>query len=81
MILPLLTAFQLATVTTLGSATVHNGRLGQTSVAPPRIDATIAVDGNLDEPAWQRAAILNGFSLYAPADGRPSPDSTQVRVL
>ncbi|MFI5257707.1 MAG: carbohydrate binding family 9 domain-containing protein [Gemmatimonadales bacterium] len=80
MLLPLLSAFQLATAQDLGPATVHNGQLGQTSVAPPRIEATVAVDGRLDEPVWARAAILNGFSLYAPADGRPAPDSTEVRV-
>jgi hypothetical protein len=79
-LIPLLTAFQLATVQVVGQAPVHNGRLGNTSVALPRLDAAITVDGNLDEPAWQRAAILNGFSLYAPADGRPAPDSTEVRV-
>jgi hypothetical protein len=79
-LLPLLSAFQLATAQFPGPAGVHNGQLGQTSVAPPRIEATIAVDGRLDEPVWARAALLNGFSLYAPVDGRPAPDSTQVRV-
>ena len=42
--------------------------------------ATIVVDGNLDEPVWQRARRLTGFSLYTPVDQRPSPDSTDVLV-
>jgi hypothetical protein len=76
----LLAAFQLAATQPAGPAGIYNGQLGQTSVAPPRIEATVAVDGRLDEPVWARSAILNGFSLYAPADGRPAPDSTEVRV-
>jgi len=79
-LLPLLAAFQLAAAQAPGSAGVYNGRLGQTSVAPPKIEASVTVDGLLDEPVWARAAVLNGFSLYAPSDGRPAPDSTEVRV-
>lgn len=59
---------------------VYSGRQGQTKVAPPRIEADIVVDGRLDEGPWQQAALLTGFSLYAPSDGRPAPDSTEVRV-
>ena len=78
MLLALSAAFQLA-ATTLPA--LHDGRAGQTAVAPPRIDTTVTVDGFLDEPVWSRAAILKGFSLYFPADGRPAPDSTEVRVF
>ena len=49
----------------------------------PRVDgaaATVKVDGVLDEPAWQRAARLGGFSEYRPVDGRPASDDTEVRV-
>lgn len=49
-------------------------------MAPPRIEAEIIVDGRLDEPAWQRAARLTGFSQYQPVDSRPAPDSTEVLV-
>ncbi|MEP6733502.1 MAG: carbohydrate binding family 9 domain-containing protein [bacterium] len=77
MLLSLMSAFQLAAAT---QPAVHNGRAGQINVAPPKIEATIQIDGKLDEPVWSRAAILNGFSLYQPADGRPAPDSTEVRV-
>ena len=59
---------------------VYNGRDGKLDVSPPRIQAEIVVDGRLDEPAWGQAARLTGFSLYAPVDGRPASDSTEVLV-
>ena len=36
------------------------------------------VDGVLDEPEWQRAALLTGFSQYLPVDGLPAADSTEI---
>jgi hypothetical protein len=59
-------------------ATIYNGRAGQTSVAPPRIEQSVEVDGQLTEPVWQRAALLTGFSVYQPVDNQPAPDSTEV---
>lgn len=62
--------------------TVYNGRLGHSDVRPPRVaDAHVTVDGVFDEPAWQRAALLTGFSQYEPVDGRPATDSTEVLVF
>ena len=43
--------------------------------------ATIEIDGVLDEPEWQRAARLTGFSLYSPIDGRPAERETEVRIF
>ena len=81
MILALLGAFQVAAARPpVPTPLIYNGRAGQTDVRVPRIDATVTIDGNLDEPVWQRAAVLTGFSEYAPADQRPSPDSTDVLV-
>src|SRR5262249_45172651 len=74
-ILAFFAACQLA-----AAAPVYNARAGQTSVAPPRFEADIAVDGKLDEPVWRQAALLTGFSQYQPVDSRPAPDSTEVRV-
>lgn len=75
MIIPLLAAFQLA-----ATQPVYNGRAGQVNVVIPKIEASAGIDGRFDDTAWNQAAILNGFSLYQPADGRPAPDSTEVRV-
>ena len=69
-----------ATPSAAPSATVYHGRAGQLSARIPMSDATITVDGMLDEPVWRTAAILTGFSLYAPVDQRPAPDSTEVLV-
>lgn len=59
---------------------VYRGSARELSVAPPRIDASVKIDGVLDEPPWHRAALLTGFSMYRPADGRPASDSTEVLV-
>ena len=77
MFLALLGAFQLAAAQ---PGPVYNGRADQISVHAPRIDASINIDGSLDEPVWRQAAVLTGFSEYSPADNRPSPDSTEVLV-
>lgn len=76
MLLPFLASFQLAAAT----PQVYNGRDRQLTVAIPRIESDVTIDGRLDEPVWRNAALLTGFSLYQPADGRPAPDSTEVRV-
>ena len=49
-------------------------------MAPPRIEATITVDGVLDEPVWGRAARLTDFSQLSPSDGRLAEDPTEVLV-
>ena len=38
------------------------------------------IDGDLYDSAWTHAALLTGFSQYAPTDGAPAEDSTQVLV-
>ncbi len=59
---------------------VYSGRAGKVDVAPPRIDAEVAIDGALSEPVWQQGALLTGFSQFQPSDQRPSTDSTEVLV-
>ncbi|HEY2378042.1 MAG TPA: DUF5916 domain-containing protein [Gemmatimonadaceae bacterium] len=61
----------------------YDGRANQTSLRAPKADgrdAEVTIDGSLDEPIWRDAAVLTGFSLYAPIDQRPAPDSTEVLV-
>lgn len=53
---------------------------GRPEVVPPRIDATVVVDGVLDEPAWAEAVRLTGFSQLEPVDGRPAAERTEVLV-
>ena len=51
-------------------------------MATPRVaGAGIAVDGALDEPVWERAARLTGFSQYQPVEGAPASQETEVLVF
>jgi hypothetical protein len=59
---------------------VYVGREHEVHVRPPRLDGDPAVDGRLDEAQWAQAAVLTGFSQFAPSDGVPAADSTQVLV-
>ena len=52
----------------------------QLQVRPPRLEAEVEIDGVLDEPAWQQAARLTGFSRYAPVDGGAADRATEVLV-
>jgi hypothetical protein len=60
-------------------AAAVDGR-GGPAFTPPRIEASIEVDGSLDEPAWDRATRLTGFSQYQPSDSRPAQEQTDVLV-
>ena len=58
----------------------YSGRAHRTNVDIPRIEATVAVDGRLDESAWTRAARLTDFSQYQPVDGLAAVEPTEVLV-
>lgn len=62
------------------ASNVYDGRSGALDVELPQIDQPVEIDGTLDEAVWSRAAILSGFSRYAPVDGAPSDHDTQVLV-
>src|SRR5690242_11457399 len=77
------TALEQAQPRRAGERAVYNGRANETVVHAPKLEsrqADVAIDGSLDEPIWRDAALLTGFSLYAPIDQRPAPDSTEVLV-
>src|ERR1044071_3094895 len=57
-----------------------SGRASRLRVQPPRSDATVAIDGKLEEPVWGTAARLTDFSQYQPVDGRPAAEPTEVLV-
>src|SRR5438046_8966262 len=59
---------------------IYSGRSRQLEVLIPVIDADAVIDGDLSDSAWARAALLTGFSQYAPNDGVSAVDSTQVLV-
>jgi hypothetical protein len=59
---------------------VFSGRARVLDVRAPRLTDTITIDGQLTEPAWQRASRLTEFTSYNPVDGRPAQDETEVRI-
>ena len=74
----LLLVLQVSAAT--ASRRIYSGLEKQLNVAVPRIEATVTMDGALNEPVWGEAAVLAGFSQYRPVDGRPAADSTEVLV-
>ncbi|HKO15686.1 MAG TPA: DUF5916 domain-containing protein [Gemmatimonadaceae bacterium] len=76
--LPVLALFQF--LQAQPAPAVYDGRAAQVHVHAPRVAADIDVDGRLDEPVWQQAAVLAGFSQFSPRDGLPAVDSTRVLV-
>ena len=59
---------------------IHSGRAGNLDVDLPRVEASIEVDGRLDEPVWGEAAVLTDFSRYAPVDTGASEQPTMILV-
>ena len=59
---------------------IYSGRERQLDVKTPRFDAEVVIDGDLSDSTWAHAALLTGFSQYAPNDGVSAVDSTQVLV-
>jgi hypothetical protein len=82
MLLGLLTLSAAVAADTLvpGAKSVYDGRAGMITVATPRIDTSDVVDGEFTEAAWAHAAVLTGFSQFAPADGVAAADSTEILV-
>ena len=62
-------------------------RNGSTTATPPpavtaaRLETAIAVDGRLDEEAWQKAPAATGLRQYQPNEGAPESLTTEVRFL
>jgi hypothetical protein len=46
-----------------------------------RVQGSLAVDGRLDEEAWLRAPVMNGFTQFQPEEGARASEDTELRVL
>lgn len=79
LILSLVLAQPVPPADTQAGGPVFDGHQAPT-VTIPRIDASVEVDGRLDEPPWAQAARLTGFSQYQPVDSRPAEEQTEVLV-
>lgn len=59
-----------------------DGSAGELDVSVPRVsDPGVRIDGRLDEDAWERAAVLVGFTRYEPTEGDPAAEPTEVLVF
>lgn len=66
----------------VASAMEYNGVARQLSVPAPVMTAPdISIDGRLDDPAWETAAVLTGFSQYEPVEGSAASEATTVRMI
>jgi hypothetical protein len=51
------------------------------AVVAVRREGTVQIDGVLDEAAWKRAPVFDGFVQLFPKEGEPPSERTEVRVL
>ncbi|HVH25751.1 MAG TPA: DUF5916 domain-containing protein [Vicinamibacterales bacterium] len=64
-----------------GDAIDYDAIRATKSVRAVRISEPITIDGQLEEPAWQRASPATGFYQLSPNPGELSPEPTDVRFL
>ena len=73
-------ALAVSPATPAAAGELYSGRQNQVAVAIPRVEDSARIDGVLDDAVWRHAAVLTDFSQYAPADGRPAENRTDVLV-
>jgi hypothetical protein len=44
-------------------------------------EGEIAIDGRIDDPAWDRSGVAKGFVQREPVEGDPATRDTEVRIL
>lgn len=67
----------LAWASALGAQS--NGAPARTATAA-RVESAPVVDGRLDDDAWARAQVLDGFIQREPVQGDPVSERTEVRI-
>lgn len=76
----MISSFLMGLVLLQDTTLSYSGAARQLNVKAPRLEATVVIDGVLDEPVWTRAARLIDFSQYQPVDGRRAEEPTEVLV-
>ncbi|HET9947863.1 MAG TPA: DUF5916 domain-containing protein, partial [Longimicrobiales bacterium] len=66
-------------------AAAHPGRAQESyeayQVPAVRVEEAPRIDGRLDEPLWEHAAVVDEFTQQEPSEGSPATERTEVRVL
>jgi uncharacterized protein DUF5916 len=82
---PVLSAALLLPYTALGQqpsgATPTAAPAARPVATAVRREGPVTLDGRLDEPAWQAAPVVSGFTQRSPREGVRPTDSTEVRFL
>jgi hypothetical protein len=74
----------LSTLLALALALVApaTSRASDRSAGVPLLDSSaVQIDGALDEQAWERAVVLDGFLQVDPDEGAPPTEATEIRVF
>lgn len=66
--------------TTTSNTAVRSHDQAPTAVAARR-NGNVAIDGKLDEAAWQAATPITDFRQYDPNEGQPASEKTEARIL
>ncbi|MDP3718788.1 MAG: DUF5916 domain-containing protein [Acidobacteriota bacterium] len=65
----------------LGSSTAAPAQTPEAPTAQAlKVTAPPKLDGRLDDPIWQKAAIISGFRQREPEEGREASEPTTVRI-
>src|SRR5687768_13123444 len=51
------------------------------SATAARRTGPVAIDGKMDEAAWQAATPVTQFTQYDPNEGQPASERTEARIL
>jgi hypothetical protein len=51
------------------------------TIRAARLEGTLRIDGQLNEPAWLAATAVTTFTQTDPQEGQPGSEQTEVRVL
>lgn len=75
------TSYLLLLAFLLSNQVLSGADLERRTANAGKATTTISIDGKDDEPAWNNAELLTGFTQYEPANGLASAFTSQVKLL
>lgn len=79
--MPLLSPAMLLILAVAPADTLPNRDGRRDALTAIRTDEPPAIDGRLDDAAWQAAVVVDGFAQRIPDWGQPGTERTELRVL